>query len=105
MKKLNNNVYIIDLPKNFGIGSINVEDLVDYKGLNFNPLVNEPSSEPIFEMRAPPFLHSQIILPNTADKVDKMMIIATKDDGTRRYLVYWKRKAPTDDMWIDQSDL
>jgi len=42
---------------------------VDYKGLDFIPLVDEPYAEPIFES---PFLHPlQNILPNTVDKVDK----------------------------------
>ena len=32
-------------------------------------------------------------------------IITTKDVGTRKYLVRWKRKSPTDDSWIDRSKL
>ena len=34
------------------------------------------------------------ILPNIEEKIDKIIddeIIATKDDGTRRYLIHWKK--------------
>ena len=49
------------MPESFGISSIfNIEDLVNYKGLDFNhsnPLDDEPSPEPISET---PFHHLQI---------------------------------------------
>ena len=49
LRKLNCHIYVID----FGISSIfNIEDLVDYKGFDFNHsnfLIDEPSHEPIFE--------------------------------------------------------
>ena len=46
LNKLNNNAYVID----FGVNStFNVEDLVDYKGLDFILLVEESSLELIFE--------------------------------------------------------
>ena len=49
LNKLNDNTYIINLPKDFDINyTFNVENLVNYKGLEFNPnnlLVNKPSSE------------------------------------------------------------
>ena len=58
LRKLNCHVYVID----FGISSIfNIEDLVDYKGFDFNPsnfLIDEPSQEPIFER---PFIS---LIPN-----------------------------------------
>ena len=54
MKKLNDNAHIVDLSKDFGINYIfNIEDLVDYKGLDFNPkksLVHGPSPELMFDI-------------------------------------------------------
>ena len=52
--KLNDNIYIIDLSLDFGISSTsNINCLVNYKGLDVIPLVDEPFHEPIFES---PFL-------------------------------------------------
>ena len=54
LKKLNDNVYVTD----FGISpTLNVKNLMDYKGLDFILLVDEHSLEPIFEKY---FLHSKI---------------------------------------------
>ena len=53
MKRINNNAYILKLPKGFGISPIfTVEDLVTYKDLNFNssnPLFDEPNQDLTFE--------------------------------------------------------
>ena len=57
---------------------------MDYKGLDFILLADEPSPESIFESYSLPPL--QYILYNTTDKVDKILnneIITTNDDGTR----------------------
>ena len=32
-------------------------------------------------------------------------IITTKDGGTHKHLIRWKEKPPTDDSWIDRSEL
>ena len=60
LNKLNDNTYIIYLPKDFDINcTYNVNDLVGYKGLDFNPsnsLVDKPSPEPFYE--SPHYLHS-----------------------------------------------
>ena len=82
---------------------------MDYKGPNFNPnnsLDDKSSLEPISERHSLPPLSN--ILLNTVDQIDKFVddeIISTKDWGTRKYLVRWKGKSPTDDSWIDRSEL
>jgi len=83
----------------------NIEDLVDYKGLDFsprNPLVNKPSPESFLRALTTPTLRYS---PNVAERVDKILadeIIATR---THRYLIRWKGKVRTDDTWLDQDDL
>jgi len=67
LKKLNDNAYAIDLPQDFGISFIfKIEDLVYYKGTDFNsdnPLDDKPSLEPISERHSLPLLSN--ILSNT----------------------------------------
>ena len=89
--KLNENAYVIDLPKDFRINPIfNIKDLVEYKGPNFNtsnPLVDEPTPELFSEGTPLPPLSD--ISPNTTENIDKILdyeIISTRDGGTRRYL-------------------
>ena len=87
LKKLN--AYVIDLFKDFGINfTFNIEDLVDYKGPDFNfsnPLVNVPSFEPFYEsfsLHPLPNNH-----PNIAEKIDKILddeIISNRDGVSQR---------------------
>ena len=50
LNKLNCNTYIIDLPKDYGIGcTFNVNYLVDYKSSDCSTLVVKPSAKPISE--------------------------------------------------------
>ena len=62
LTKLNGNVCIIDLPEDFRINhTFYIEDLIEYKGSNFNPnnlLVDEPTPEHF--LRDPYFPHSHI---------------------------------------------
>ena len=82
---------------------------MDYKSPDFNPnnlLDNESSLEPIPERHSLPPLSN--INPNTVDQIDKIVddeIISIKDGGTCKYLVRWKEKPPTNDLWIYQSEL
>jgi len=92
LMNLNDNVYVIDFSEDFEINhTFNIEDLVEYKGPNFNPsnpLVDESTPEPFFERS--PLLSLLDINPNTTEKIDKILddeIISTRDGGTRRYLV------------------
>jgi len=65
LKKLNCNAYVIYLSKDFSISSaFNIENLVDYKGIDFNPsnfFIDEPSYKPIFERSS--LHHFQIFYP------------------------------------------
>ena len=66
LNKLNNNSYVIDLADISYI--FNVKNLVDYKGLDFNPnnsLVDKPSSELFSESPSLPPL--QDTYPNTTE--------------------------------------
>jgi len=93
LMKLNDNIHGIYLYIHFGINStFNIDCLMDYKGLDVIQLVDEPSTEPIFEsLFLSPLLD---ILPYTAYQVDKFLdkIITTQDSGIRKYLICWIEK-------------
>jgi len=56
LNKLNYNTYIIDLPRNYGIScTLNINDLVDYKGFDCSSLDVKPSPKPFSERL--PFTH------------------------------------------------
>ena len=100
--KLNVNIYIIDFHINFGI---NIDCLMDYKGLDLIPLVDEPSHESIFDISFLSPLPN--ILPYTACQVNNFLdkIITTQDGGIQKYLICQIRKVLIDDTWLDRSKL
>jgi len=97
LMKLNYDIYIIDLPIDFGVSStFNIYYLVDYKCfINIIPLVDEFSHESIFES---PFLSPlSDILSYTICQVDKFLndkIITTQVGGIQKYLICWTEKIP-----------
>ena len=110
IKRINDNAYVLDLPEGFGISPIfNIEDLVAYKGPDFNPnnpLLDEPTQDLTSEGPSLPPLPN--IPPYAAEQIDKIIedeIISTTDGGTRRYLVHWKGKPKSDDTWLDREDV
>ena len=107
MNKLNCNIYVINLLRDYGISCIfNVNDLVDYKSFDCSPLIVELSPKPFFER--PLFTRlsdTHLITTTTVDKVLEDETIITKTGGTHRYLHCCKRKAPIVDSQLDQGDL
>lgn len=94
LARINDNAYVIYLPKEFGISStFKVKDLIEYQCLDFNhtnPLLDE--SRPL-----PPLPD---ILPSYTDKLDNIRndeIISTQDGGIWRYLICLKGKSYADD--------
>ena len=50
LNKLNCNTYAINFTRDYDIScTFNVNDLVDYKGFDCNPLIVEPSPKPFFK--------------------------------------------------------
>jgi len=65
-------------------------------------LVDKPSPEPFSDNHSLPSLSNTH--PNTAERVDKILedeIVPTKSGGTCKYLIGWKGKASTEDIWLD----
>ena len=92
--KLNDNIYVINLFINVGISfTFNVKCLVNYKGLDVIPLVDESSHEPIFESLF--FSPLSDIFTYTTCQVDKFLdnkIITTQVDEIRKYLICYTKK-------------
>jgi len=110
-RKINSNAYIVDLSSDFGISpSVNIEDLVTYKGSIFSPdklLLNKPSPEPTFERPSLPPL-SQRKSNHTTEQINKIIndqIVSTRDGGYQKFLVRWKGLTASVSSWIDRVEL
>jgi len=86
MKRINDNAYVLNLPEGFGISLIfNVEDLIVYKGPNFdlsNPLLDEPTQDLTSE--GPSLTPLANLPPYAAEQINKIIddeIISTTDGG------------------------
>ena len=75
IKRIDDNAYILNLPEGFGISHIfNIEDLVAYKGSDFNPsnpLLDEPTQDLIPE--GPSFSPLPNLPPYAAEQIDKII--------------------------------
>ena len=102
LNKLNCNTYVIGLLRDYGIScTFNINDLVDYKGFEFSPLV-KPSPKPLSER--PPLTPLSDTHPITTEVLEDETI-TTKAGRTYRYLDRCKGKAPAVDSQSDQDDL
>jgi len=62
LNKLNCNTYVIDFLRDYDISCIfNVNNLVDYKSFDCNPMALKPSPKSFSER--PSLIHSQILIP------------------------------------------
>ena len=107
MNKLNFNTYVIDLLKDYDIRyTFNVNDLVDYKNFDCNPLIDKhflKSFSESFPLSPLPNTH-----PITIERVDKILkneTIATKSSETHKYLIRQREKTPTINLWLDRGNL
>jgi len=73
MKRINDNTYVLNLPEDFGISPIfNVEDLVVYKGPDFNPinpLLDEPTQD--LTSKGPSLPSLPNLPPYATEQIDK----------------------------------
>ena len=84
--------------------------MIAYKGQKIspdNPLLDEPSHEPISERPLlPPF--RQIHPTYMTEQIDEIIddqIVSTRDGGYHRFLVRWKGLPDSDNTWINREEL
>ena len=80
LNKLNCDTYAIHFSRDYVINcTFNINDLVDYKGLDCSPLIDKPSTKSFFENSSlSPLSNTHPITTKKVDKILKDEIIITK---------------------------
>ena len=93
LNKLNCNTFVINL-RDYDIScTFNVNDLVDCKNFDCNPLIDKPSPKTFSESPLiSPFPNIHPIIAERVDKILEDETITTKSGRTHRYLILWKEK-------------
>jgi len=85
LNKLNCNTYVINLLRDHGTRTFNVNDLVDYKNFNCSTLIDKPSLKSFSESS------SLSLTPKcSSERVDKILedvTTTTKSGETHKYLI------------------
>lgn len=133
LKKIGENAFVLDLPSDWGVSPIfNVSDLTmfvpppqELSSMSSSPSTNNSNglgsgrSDDLSSMLStgiPPDGESRFIpnadmfprFPKTfssPDRILDMEPLTTADGDTRRFLIRWRDRPPSDDSWVLESEL